>query len=95
MNSEKEVSIYINSNWVRHLCSTADVHCNNVEDVVQYLKSGRVKKVVVMTGAGISTASGIPDFRFDSYLFILLSLKIEREISTEKYSSWRHIWQQV
>ena len=44
MNSEKEVSIYINSNWVRHLCSTADVHCNNVEDVVQYLKSGRVKK---------------------------------------------------
>ena len=69
MNSDKKLSIYLNSNWVRQLCSTADVHCNSVEDVVQYLKSGRVKKVVVMTGAGISTASGIPDFRFDSYSY--------------------------
>ena len=55
MNSDKKLSIYLNSNWVRQLCSTADVHCNSVEDVVQYLKSGRVKKVIVMTGAGIST----------------------------------------
>ncbi|KAH8762958.1 DHS-like NAD/FAD-binding domain-containing protein [Hyaloscypha finlandica] len=35
----------------------------SLEAVAEYVKDGRPKRVVVMTGAGVSTSAGIPDFR--------------------------------
>ncbi|KAH8760098.1 DHS-like NAD/FAD-binding domain-containing protein [Hyaloscypha sp. PMI_1271] len=35
----------------------------SLEAVADYIKDGRPKRIVVMTGAGVSTSAGIPDFR--------------------------------
>ncbi|KAG6886683.1 hypothetical protein C0992_002833 [Termitomyces sp. T32_za158] len=35
----------------------------DIETIVEYLKPGKRKNVVVMLGAGVSTSAGIPDFR--------------------------------
>ncbi|KAF4122855.1 NAD+-dependent protein deacetylase SIR2 [Geosmithia morbida] len=34
-----------------------------LSSVAEYIKSGKPRRIVVLTGAGISTAAGIPDFR--------------------------------
>ncbi|KAL1922588.1 uncharacterized protein VTP21DRAFT_10127 [Calcarisporiella thermophila] len=34
-----------------------------IEAIAEYIREGKAKKIVVMTGAGVSTAAGIPDFR--------------------------------
>lgn len=35
----------------------------NVEKIISKIKLGEIKTISVLTGAGVSVASGIPDFR--------------------------------
>lgn len=40
----------------------------SVDKLIESIKTGRYKRIVVLAGAGISTPSGIPDFRFVYYI---------------------------
>ena len=48
---------------MRQSTSSISYDCFSIHDLARGLKSSRFKKIVIMAGAGISTASGIPDFR--------------------------------
>ncbi|KAE8613769.1 hypothetical protein XENTR_v10007865 [Xenopus tropicalis] len=40
-----------------------NIGCNNLEDILDLITKNCCTNIIVMAGAGISTASGIPDFR--------------------------------
>ncbi|KAJ8653592.1 hypothetical protein O0I10_010742 [Lichtheimia ornata] len=43
--------------------SVSKLNGKTLQAIADYIKSGSAKKIIVMSGAGISTAAGIPDFR--------------------------------
>ncbi|PAV82640.1 hypothetical protein WR25_26713 isoform C [Diploscapter pachys] len=44
-------------------CQQSKLPSFTLEGIAQFIKTGKPENVIVMTGAGISTAAGIPDFR--------------------------------
>eukprot|EP01112_Ceratiomyxa_fruticulosa_P013194 TRINITY_DN3695_c0_g1_i2.p1 TRINITY_DN3695_c0_g1~~TRINITY_DN3695_c0_g1_i2.p1 ORF type:complete len:733 (+),score=150.04 TRINITY_DN3695_c0_g1_i2:250-2448(+) len=50
-------------NQVKHLESQGEGQPLKVEEIVDKILSGEIKKIVTLIGAGISVSAGIPDFR--------------------------------
>lgn len=48
---------------VEPVSNTPKIKHGTLQEVADLIKNGHFKKIVVMTGAGISTSAGIPDFR--------------------------------
>lgn len=48
---------------LNHVRSLSNNTVKSVEDIVDLIKAEKCKNIIVMAGAGISTPSGIPDFR--------------------------------
>lgn len=46
------------SNLVDHNAPTVTLEERNLESVAKLIKDGKIKRIVVMTGAGLSTAAG-------------------------------------
>ena len=46
-----------------------EAHPNKYEEIVNGLKNGQFKNIIFITGAGISSSAGIPDFRSKNGLF--------------------------
>src|SRR3989338_10954358 len=49
--------------FARETCASDSVNVFTQADICQGIKDGKYRKIVVLTGAGISVASGIPAFR--------------------------------
>lgn len=47
-----------------------------VADLIHKIKVGEINQIIVLAGAGISTASGIPDFRSPSGLYNTLNVDV-------------------
>ncbi|RYP71955.1 hypothetical protein DL769_004560 [Monosporascus sp. CRB-8-3] len=54
-----------------------------LQDIANIL--GKARKVVVVTGAGISTNSGIPDFRSENGLYSLIQAQFERAAANPQH----------
>ncbi|EFA77796.1 NAD+-dependent deacetylase [Heterostelium album PN500] len=56
---QKMLGLFIGNN---KSAQALDGECN-LKSIANYIKSGKAKNIIVLTGAGISVAAGIPDFR--------------------------------
>ena len=66
------------------MASNATASSGIVKKVASLIKSGQAKNIVVLTGAGISCASGIPDFRSPGGMYDTLKPELLTASDNEK-----------
>lgn len=64
--------------------ATKKVVSRNLKEILQGIKSGTIKNIVTLTGAGISCNAGIPDFRSPGGLYATLQPELLTASTQEK-----------
>jgi NAD-dependent histone deacetylase SIR2 len=62
-------------------------HKNKYEEIINLLKTNQLKNITFITGAGISTSAGIPDFRSSNGLFAQTQKKYNLSKSSSIFSN--------
>ncbi|XP_002739688.2 uncharacterized protein LOC100376942 [Saccoglossus kowalevskii] len=62
-NNHRSVAVSQTKRTLTTTRKSKSTDCNTIEDIARFILNKRCKNIVVMAGAGISTPSGIPDFR--------------------------------
>eukprot|EP01006_Ploeotia_vitrea_P030817 TRINITY_DN63144_c0_g2_i2.p1 TRINITY_DN63144_c0_g2~~TRINITY_DN63144_c0_g2_i2.p1 ORF type:complete len:334 (+),score=18.45 TRINITY_DN63144_c0_g2_i2:52-1053(+) len=74
---------------VRYFTHNNKTYSNNTKGMAEFIKSSSCKNIAFLTGAGISVASGIPDFRSPGGMYdtlrpeLLTATKMERHTMAE------------
>ncbi|GAB1604444.1 NAD-dependent protein deacetylase sirtuin-2-like isoform X1 [Argonauta hians] len=80
------------SSWLRNLFGNLNVNSEtilpelSINGIAEHIKSGRCKNIIILAGAGLSTAAGLPDFRSPSTgLYETLDLPNPQDLFSIRY----------
>ncbi|MCP3660243.1 MAG: hypothetical protein GY830_08035 [Bacteroidetes bacterium] len=78
---------WVNDILKKSINSDSNLNTKGIKTMIEKIKSGEIKNIIVMTGAGISVNAGIPDFRSKNGLYQYVKRYQEKNLETPIYNN--------